>query len=599
MEPEEAGPNLREYLRILKRRRWIMLATLATVVIATALASLRMTPIYEGEAQVEIQPAAPTSISRETQVLQSLLDPQRSLATQVELIKSFEVLKIAAEDLGLPSTSPLKEGLDVRLVGQTEIVEIRVEQERPDEARDWTMAVANAYISFRRQRALDAVLAASEEIGKQIEEVQTKIAEQDRILGDLKGASDDAKRERSALQAQVETLEAELSAPQPSPAPPSRSKLSQMQQLRLRIADLDRRIADYEGGGGGPQAERDRLVSRLVALDSQRASLPDAEALQRGGGTIIAPARIPSEPVRPNMLTNLSLAVALGLALAVGVAFLAESLDDRMRSPEEVEQKVGAPILGHVPYVKEWSGEEAFLVSSKEPSSGAAESYRTLRTNLRFLSLEQPLRTILVTSAMAEEGKSTTAANLAVALAEGGSRTILISCDLRRPSAHKFFGLSDGKGLVDALDPEFPLELALQTNSAKNLRVLSAGGLLPNPTEILASPRFSHLLRRLAEAADVVVIDSPPVLGLADAGVLASKVDGVLLVVDIHETTRRALTHAADQIRKAGGQIIGALMNAVEPQEGYGYYYQYYYYRYGDQSRKPKDKTEQPQQSGR
>lgn len=589
--------ELREYLHILRRRRWIMLGVFVTVVATAVLGSLRTTPIYRSETRVEVQPVISGASSDMVQFLETLFDRGRGLDTQVELIRSEAVLKQAAKNLGLPSPAELESALGVELVGETSILKIWVEHERPEEARDWAAAVAQAYIEFRRQRAIDQVLLASEDISRRIEQVKASIAEKDVVLADLEGAAEAARDERDRLTAELAGLDARVRAPGPSPAPASRSLINKIQQTRLRIAELDRQIQDYETGGSGPKAERDTLVARRGALEAQLQGLPDAEALRRGGGTIIAPAKTPTTPVRPNIARNVALAVAMGIALAVGFAFLAEQLDDRVRTPEEVEQRVGAPVLGYIPFAEDWTRHpRPFLVSVDEPTSGPAEAYRTLRTNLRFLSLERPLRTILVTSAVAEEGKTTTAANLAVAFAQSGTRTVLLSGDLRRPDAHKLFGLPDAEGLMQSLNPGIPLDVALQPiPDVENFRLLSSGGLPPNPTETLASSHFARLLESLADAADLVLIDSPPVLGLADAGVLASRVDGVLLVVDTHHVTRRALSHGAEQLRKAGGRIVGSVVNAVQPEEGYGYYYQYYYYRYSQDGR---GKTEERAPAG-
>jgi capsular exopolysaccharide synthesis family protein len=522
MQAEERTVELRQYLQILKRRGWIMAGVFVTVVVTAVLASMRMTPIYEAQTRVEIQPVS-TSLS-DAAAIELLIDPRRSLATQVQLIQSDSVLEGAAQALGLPSAAGLKGSLGVELVQDTQIVTIRVRHPLPETAQKWANGVAQAYIDFRRDRAIDAVVLASEEISGRIEEI--------------KG----------------------------------------------RIQELDKQIAAAPAREVGAKAERDTLIARMGALEAQLQALPDAEALRRGGGTIIAPARTPTSPVGPNIRRNVMLAVALGAALAVGVAFLAESLDERVRSPEEVEQRVGAPIVGYVPLVKEWA-EGELLATVDDPKSGGAEAYRTIRTNLRFLGTEHPIPVLLVTSAVAEEGKSTTAANLAVVLAQGGTKTVLVSGDLRRPSVEKFFGRFDSRGLLNALDRDSPLQDALQPTGIPNFRLLPTGGFPPNPTEILASPRFGDVLRMISEAADLVLVDSPPVLGLADASILASRVDGVLLVVDAHRVARRSLSHAADQIRKAGGRIVGIVMNAVEPREGYGYYYQYYYYRYAQDGR--------------
>jgi len=501
-----------------------MATTFLVVVLATAAATFRMTPIYEGVTRVEVQPTS-SGGSDSTRLLESLVDPSRALSTQVELIQSESVLKIAAKKLGLPATKPLAAALKVQQVGETQLVQIAVDHERPDEARDWANAMAESYIEFRRERALQSSQAASEAIGRHIAKVN--------------------------------------------------------QQL----SDLD-----AKAGPGGPPAsaaDRTRLTSELTALEAQLVTLPDAQEVQRGGGTIVTAAETPRAPVRPKKKLNVLLGAIIGAMLAAGLAFLAEALDDRIKSPEEVEERVGAPILGHVPFVPRWSkAATPTLAIRDEATSGAAEAYRTLRTNLKFVRLGRPIKSLLVTSAVAGVGKSTTAANLAAVLAQGGTKVVLVSADLRRPSVHKFFGLTNSHGILEALDPDFALEETLQTSDVPNLKFLLAGGLPPNPTEILASPRFAQILAKLEEISDIVVIDSPPVLGLADSSALAAKVDGILHVLDITKATRREVSHATDQLRKAGGKIIGCVLNAVESGQDYGYYYHYYYSQYEEEPSK-------------
>ena len=533
MDKEQSAVDLRTYLKIVSRRKWLITSTFLAVVVSTALVTWQLTPIYEGVARVEVQPTS-SSPSEATKVLESLVDPTRGLQTQVELVQSQKVLSLAARELGLPSTDELQENLEVELIPDTQIVEIRVQHERPGEASDWANAVANAYITFRRDRALETSLSASEAIVRDIEAVKDRITEID-----------------------------------------VRAEQDPSTQTTLR-------------------SDRDRAVAQLNALEAQLQVLPDAEAVRRGGGTIVSAAETPTEAIRPNKTLNLALAAIMGALLSLGMAFVAENLDDRMKNPEEAEERVGAPVLGYIPLVKEWEGSHRSTVAAQdETASSAAEAYRTLRTNLRFVSLEKPVRTILVTGAVAEAGKSTSAANLAATLAQGGDKVVLVSADLRRPSVHRFFGLTNSRGLVDALDPNFPLERALQENGIPNLRVLAAGGLPPNPTEILASARFGEIVSQLKSLADFVVIDAPPVLGLGDASALASKVDGVLFVIRMGAVTKRELSHATDQIRKAGGRIIGCLLNAVQAEEGYGYYYHYYYSQYQESGEPPQAQSAQ------
>jgi hypothetical protein len=186
----------------------------------------------------------------------------------------------------------------------------------------------------------------------------------------------------------------------------------------------------------------DKAVSSLSLASLQ--TFPDSEELRRGGGVVVAAAEVPTSAFRPRKAVNLALAIVVGLALGVALAFLAENLDDRLRGPEEVEHRVGAPVLGYIPHVPEWETAGSVAIAAlNDPTSGAAEAYRTLRANLRFISLQRPLRTLAITSLMPARAPSTTAANLATTFALGGTRTILVSGDLRKPTIHNFFGLPD------------------------------------------------------------------------------------------------------------------------------------------------------------
>lgn len=637
--------ELREYLQILRRRRWIVAGTLIAVLLAALAVTLRMQPIYEASARVEVQPA-PSSSSEAAQLVESMVDPARRLATQVELIKGEGVLSRAIRALKLPSVDDLRENLSVKLLPDTQIVQISVRHSRPQEARDWANAVASAYLDDRRDRAVERTSLATGPLDRNIQDVQQRISDHDATLSGINDAIVKAQASKDTLTAELASVEQSLDQP-PAPQAPAidstlpgridainkrmseldtaiykkqqeghgdqigaelaekdrlRSELAPLQQalltprpvvaptqsaalikhasdLRGQISVLDAQIRNVESQLTGPKNERDTLVAQLTALQVQRQGLPDPDVLRQSGGAVITAAEMPTIPASPKLGLNLVMALVLGTMLGVGFAFLAENLDDRVRSTEEVEERVGAPVLGHVPYVVEWGDSpEPLLATVHRPTSGAAEAYRTLKTNLRFLSLERPLGTVLVTSTLAGEGKSTTAANLAVALAEGGTRTILVSADLRRPSIHKFFEVADSGGIMSVLEGTMTVEGALKQTQVPNLRLLPAGGRPPNPTEILASSRFAELLESLASISDLVLIDAPPALGLADASALASKVDGVLFLVDAHEVARRSLSHAAEQIRKAGGRILGTIMNGVVADEaGYGYYYQYYY----------------------
>jgi non-specific protein-tyrosine kinase len=214
------------------------------------------------------------------------------------------------------------------------------------------------------------------------------------------------------------------------------------------------------------------------------------------------------------------------------------------------------------------------LITISNPRSPIAEAYRTLRTNLEFSNLDRSLRTILVTSASAEEGKSTTLANLAVTIAQSGKRVILVDADLRRPTQHQIFGLKNNAGLSDMVrDDAMLAQPPLQDSGVQNLQVLTSGHLPPNPAEILGSKRMSEILAALLAQADMVLFDAPPVLAVTDAAVLSSKVDGVLLVIRAGTTKRESAQRAQAQLEKINARILGAVVNNVKGERGAQYYY--------------------------
>lgn len=213
------------------------------------------------------------------------------------------------------------------------------------------------------------------------------------------------------------------------------------------------------------------------------------------------------------------------------------------------------------------------LVAEWDPRSPAAEAYRTLRTNLQYTSLDRPLKTILVTSAVPGEGKTTIASNLAVAFAQSGKSVILVGADMRKPSVHQLFGLPNRVGLSTVLTGHVRFEDALQKSRVAGLHVLSSGPIPPNPAELLGSQRMQEVLEALREKADIVIFDAPPVIAVADAIVMSRYLDGVLFVVSLKSTPREAVQAAKDQLEQVGANILGAVVNRMDSTSGYFYYY--------------------------
>ncbi|NLG84812.1 MAG: CpsD/CapB family tyrosine-protein kinase, partial [Firmicutes bacterium] len=216
---------------------------------------------------------------------------------------------------------------------------------------------------------------------------------------------------------------------------------------------------------------------------------------------------------------------------------------------------------------------ERHLITDLEPKSPLAEAFRVLRTNIQFAAVDRPIRSLLITSAGPAEGKSTTLANLGVARAQSGARVIVLDADLRRPTQHKLFNLSRGAGVSSVVLGRARVEEALQETGIPGLRLLSSGPIPPNPSELLASQAFSSLLKELKEKTDYLLIDSPPVMAVADASIVAGQVDGVLLVIQLGMVARPMAVRAKEQLLAAKANLLGMVLTNAGMDRDYSYYY--------------------------
>jgi polysaccharide biosynthesis transport protein len=312
---------------------------------------------------------------------------------------------------------------------------------------------------------------------------------------------------------------------------------------------------------------------------------------------IVDNARVPTTPSEPNLPRNVAFALALGLTTGVSLAFVLEGLDNSVRTPEQAQSISGLPSLGMIPLGSRASTELAprrrlALASSKEavelvtqsrPKSQMAESYRSLRTSLLLTSVGGPPKVILVTSALPEEGKTTTSLNLAIVLAQKGARVLLVDADLRRPSIHKTLGMGPKPGLSNVLTANMDLETAIVRSAIlPSLFLLPAGTPPPNPAELLASGNMKTVLAQLREQYDHVVIDTPPTLSVTDAVVISTAADQVVLVIRSGQTTKQALRRARDLLLSVNARVCGLLMNAVDLNSPDYYYYYEYRGKYGN-----------------
>ncbi len=311
-------------------------------------------------------------------------------------------------------------------------------------------------------------------------------------------------------------------------------------------------------------AEGDRPEARVVV--EQRASIPTA-------------------PEVPKKKRNLALGIALGAMLGVGLALLREQLDNTIKSPEALEEVAGTGVVGYIPFDKKLV--TAHAIAFDTDNGGTAEGFRKLRTNLKFLAVDNPPRLIVVTSSSPSEGKSTTSVNIALALAEAGHSVVLVDGDLRRPRLANYLDLVGAAGFSTVLSGGASLDDVLQQTKFSQLTVLTAGSIPPNPSELLGSLATKKMFSDLRARFDYIIVDSSPLLAVTDGAILAAEADGALVAVRAGKTKRDQLAHAIGMLRDVDAKLLGAVFTMLPTRGSGSYSYNYYYYggSYGDDKR--------------
>lgn len=298
--------------------------------------------------------------------------------------------------------------------------------------------------------------------------------------------------------------------------------------------------------------------------------------------SVLDPAITPFAKHKPNTKLNLALGGILGVFLGMVVAFLLEFMDDRVKSTEEMARILGLPLLGTTPVVKGKDPIVHALMTMQQPSSAMAEAFRSLRTNLLFASRDGTPKVLAMTSALPEEGKSSSCLNLATAFAQSGKRVLLIDADLRKPTAHKRLKLDNSVGLSNFLTGQADTDKAIQETMIQGVSAITAGPLSPNPAELLSSDRLQELFDLVPDTFDIIILDCPPVVGLADALILANRASATVIVSAFSESRKRALQDAHRRLLQARANLIGFVFTKVKSGGGYGNSYEYeYYYSYG------------------
>ncbi|HMB96033.1 MAG TPA: polysaccharide biosynthesis tyrosine autokinase, partial [Tepidisphaeraceae bacterium] len=329
--------------------------------------------------------------------------------------------------------------------------------------------------------------------------------------------------------------------------------------------------------------EAQRTERSLDLLDSRMKEVNVTEDTGSLNVSVLETAKPGSLPVSPKRAQSLGIALVVGLMMGVGGAMLRDMMDQRLRSAEEIASVLDLPILGGIPHIiGKFAAIERGQEISLRPHSDVAEAYRTIRTAVYFgLAEEKEAKTILITSPAPGDGKTTTISNLAIAIAQAGRSVLVIDADCRRPVQHKIFKLHDGPGLSSLLAGKATLEQVIQKTNVDHLEIMPCGSLPHNPAELLNSQVFVDLLSEVSKRYDQVLVDSPPVVPVTDARILAASCDVTILVLRADRSTRKLAEHARDALSSVGANLLGVVVNDVpRGKEGYGYYY-YGYGRYG------------------
>jgi capsular exopolysaccharide synthesis family protein len=539
--------ELRRYLAM--TWRWWWLLTLG-VVVGSGLAYLisrNQTPIYEATATVLVNKSEAVSPTYNDVLLN-----QQLTKTYGRLVTSGPVLDQVGQRFDL-TYDQLVGMVSASFDRDTQLIDVVVHNESPDLAARIANETAKVFAETIRQQQLGDQGTIEKDIQAQLTAVQALIDGRQQEVARLStvqpGASPDPVRTQQLGDAQ-----------------------SQLQSLRLNEAELQRRLQDVK-------IQIAKTVNSLAVAD---------------------PARVPSTPVSPRTTLNTVLGAFLGLLLISGVVLLMEYMDDTVKTSEDIDQATGAPTLGAVPLFSPKRGRipgrratTSRLITSLGPRSTTAEAYRMVRTNLEFARSNRPGHTILITSALPGEGKSTTAANLALLLAGSGRRVILVDADLRKRTLHRMFDVPNASGLSTLFVMEDPqLHGLLRATAQENLLLLPSGPSPPNPAELLASSRMGQIIDLLKAECDVVIFDSPPLLSVADTAGLAPSLDGVVLVVNAGRTRMSGLVQAVEVLGRAGATLWGVVLNKLKLNRADGYYYGYPYY--GSYETRESDKTEEP-----
>jgi capsular exopolysaccharide synthesis family protein len=540
MQEQEIEINLKDYLAVIRRRRWLILTFFVIVVCAVTIATFLQTPIYRATTMVLIDEASPDVLStRDGLALGApgYIAYREYYQTQLEIIKSRSIAQDVFSALSLDKSPEYIEAKDPI---QLFLTKLKVEPSRN---------TCLVYVNFEDKD----------------KEFATRIVNMIANIYAARNLVDISKNENVNL---IKNEYLKLQSKYQEYTKIYKEKHPKMVRLKEEIAQMEDRM----------KKEQDDPLK--------------ATGLKANNVKVIDKAEVPKFPARPKKLQNILIAIIGGLIGGIGLAFLVEYLDNTIKTDDDVERYVKLPLLGHIPIIdKSFSELQKDRLVNVVPTSPVSEAYRAIRTAILFsASKDKPARDILITSTGPQEGKSLTACNLAITMAYSGNSVLLVDADMRKPRVHIVFKQDGNFGLSNFLAGQASVDDIIKKTDIENLSVVICGHIPPNPSELLSTKRMKEFIEKAKGKFSTVIFDSPPLTVVTDAAILSSIIDGTVLVINSKKTSRPAVNRSKHILESAKANVLGVVLNSLHVDSGSAYYYSHYYYA-KDEKRKTKKKT--------
>ncbi len=611
--------EMEDLLRAFWHSRGFILASTLILGLLRAVAVFQQPNLYQSSARILIETQSPRVVQFQEVERASGLD-RFFLQTEYKVIQSKAVMSRVVEDLNLASFTPFSRAKDpasmltqmvsVDAVRGTKLVDISCTSTKPELAARIANAVADAYLKINLERRRELTVGGGRWLQDEVQKMEERMRTSQLKLLEFRETHSNVdlglENQNSVLQrlqalntalnkTREDRLDAELKYREKHPT--LQELLAKERELQLALFEQEQKILEQNRLSievntllretKTSETIYNILLTRLKELSVQ-------EGIQSNNAMVVDQAQVPAFPIGPARARQITFFLIFGFMLGSTVALTREFLTETVRTRQDFERLLEIPFLGYIPLMAAEKGRgrggQPYLLRLRHSKTGVAETLSSIRTTLEFILPSAPSHLLLVTSAVPQEGKTTTSANLAIALHELGRKVLLVDTDMRRPSLHRAFNLSLEPGLSTYLQGTASEQELIQTpESVEGLSVVSAGLTPAQPADLLSSPQFRTLLEGWSRQYQYVLIDSPPVLVSADASVLATCVEGVIYVLRANRTHSELAMTAKQRLLDVGAKLVGGVLNGarLEMERGYRYYYSYRYDRYREKTKRP------------